>query len=217
MMERMSVVFILALFVLANMVVARTELVVCDDVRAPLTLNPLQEFDSKSHTIVQQIFDGLLAFDENGHVRPGLACAWKRVSPTRMIMTLRDGVLFHNGEKLTTNDVVYTIRAYQDAANGFPARDYFGNITSVRALSVTTLEVQTQIPDGLLEGKLAFLRVLPSAYHASVGNDAFGEKPVGTGPFVFDEKCGTTSITMNKNPQYWKKDLPKGSSARQRV
>ena len=52
-------------------------LVVCDDVADPATLDPQKEFVEKNHTIIQQMFDGLVRIDPDGHIEPALATNWE--------------------------------------------------------------------------------------------------------------------------------------------
>src|SRR5689334_7993460 len=74
------------------------QLVVCDDVTDPTTLDPHKQFSEKNHTIVQQIYEGLVRFNPQGKVEPALAESWERIDPLRTRFHLRKDVLFHDGE-----------------------------------------------------------------------------------------------------------------------
>ncbi len=66
----------------------------------PRTLDPALAADIYSVTIIQQLFDGLVQFDQNLNVIPAIAKSWK-ISPDGLIYTffLREGVKFHNGRE----------------------------------------------------------------------------------------------------------------------
>src|SRR6516225_5462193 len=74
----------------------------------PTTLDPASIRDTYSLSVVQQIFDSLVRFDQTLNVTPALAQFW-RASRDGLIwtFTLRKGVKFHNGREVTADDVVY--------------------------------------------------------------------------------------------------------------
>ena len=88
----------------------RKEFVVCDDVVAPSTLDPHRQFSEKSHTLLQQVYEGLVRFDPEGRVTPALAVSWERVGPLRMRFHLRHGVRFHDGTSFDAEAVRHSIR-----------------------------------------------------------------------------------------------------------
>ena len=63
----------------------------------PGTFDPALARDIYSITIIQQLFDGLIQFDQNLNVIPAIAKSWK-ISPDGLTYTfyLREGVKFHN-------------------------------------------------------------------------------------------------------------------------
>ena len=76
----------------------------------PPTVDPAQMTDNLSEAIVMNVFRGLVAMDpETLAVVPAVASSWT-VSPDNLTYTfqLRDGVTFHNGRPLTSQDVVWS-------------------------------------------------------------------------------------------------------------
>ena len=59
--------------------------------------------------ILHQIYEGLLYWDSGYNNNPSLAESWEAVSETEYIFNLRQGVLFHNGQEMTSEDVVYLL------------------------------------------------------------------------------------------------------------
>ena len=73
------------------------------------TLDPAQAVFSVDVMLIQQLYDGLTAFDKNLNVVPALAKFWE-ISPDGKVYTfeLRDDARFHNGRKVTAFDCVYS-------------------------------------------------------------------------------------------------------------
>ncbi|MEL7218767.1 MAG: ABC transporter substrate-binding protein, partial [Pseudomonadota bacterium] len=83
---------------------------------------------------------------------PGLATSWEITSPTEMVLTIREGVKFHNGEDMTIEDVVWSLENM--ITPGYPARverskEFFGNITGVEVIDDVTLKLMSDKPEPL--------------------------------------------------------------------
>jgi peptide/nickel transport system substrate-binding protein len=184
---------------------------VCDDVVAPVTLDPRKQFSEKNYTIIRQIFDGLVRFDPEGRITPALAISWKRLDPLTMEFKLRQGVRFQNGEPFDAEAVRFSIQSLIDPRTGFPGAGFLNSLDSVEAVDPATIRVKTKFPDGILLNRLASLvTILPPRYIAEHGADYFGSHPVGTGAFRFtewDRKGGR--IVLSANEGYWEKGYPK--------
>ena len=186
------------------------EVVICDDIVEPLTLDPQKQFSEKNLTICQQIFDGLLRFDPEGRIEPALAVSWKRLDPLKVEFKLRKGVQFHNGEPFNAESVKFTIDRYLDPKTGFPALAFISSIDHVEIIDDETVVIVTKFPDGLLLNRLAgFVVMVPPGYVRKVGDIKFAAHPVGTGAFRFVSWEAGKSITLDHNPSYWMPGYPK--------
>lgn len=65
-------------------------------------------------TITEQIFNTLLKVDENGNIIPELAESFEYVTPTELVIKIKQGVKFHNGDTLTSKDVAFSIKRMLD-------------------------------------------------------------------------------------------------------
>ncbi len=194
---------------LASPVLAGPSLVVCDGAEEPATLDPQREFTEKNHTIVQQIYDGLVRFSPSGTIEPALATSWKRLDALRTRFELRDGVKFHNGEPFNAEAVKFTIERYLDPKTGFPAVSFLNSIDRVEIVDPHTVDIITKYPDGLLLNRLAaFVLIVPPQYLREKGEDALQRHPVGTGAFRFEEWTPDTHIKLVANHDYWAEGLP---------
>ena len=183
---------------------------VCDDVQDPLTLDPHKQFAEKNHTLLQQMYEGLVRFDAQGRIEPALAVSWERMGPLRMRFHLRKGVRFHNGDPFDAESVRYTVARYVDPKTGFPALGFISSLDKVEIVDEHTVDVLTKVPDGLLLNRLAgFVLIVPPRYMEENGDGALEGFPVGTGPFRFGSRQLGRSLTMIRNETYWNPGYPK--------
>src|SRR5215467_11133935 len=83
------------------------------EIGEPLTLDTVATTATQTSNITHAVFEELLAFDANWHVRPMLADS---VETSRDGLTytfkLRKGVKFHNGKEMTSEDVVASVNRW---------------------------------------------------------------------------------------------------------
>lgn len=170
---------------------------------SPRTLEPVREFSNVSWRIGFNVFESLIRVDYKGGgaLVPGLATSWRRISPTVLEMTLKDGVRFHNGDLMTSEDVAFSFgeeRMMGANAPGRPiSRIFVGTISRVEAVDPRTVRVITDAPDPMLEQRLAAWTsqiISKRAYQAAANFEAWERAPVGTGPyrlkeFRIDQRC----------------------------
>ncbi|MBI4656494.1 MAG: ABC transporter substrate-binding protein, partial [Elusimicrobia bacterium] len=186
------------------------ELIVCDDVSDPFTLDPQKEFSEKNHTINQQIFDGIVRFDPDGKIEPALAVSWERIDPYRMRFKLRQGVFFHNGEPFDAEAVRFSIERYLNPETGYPGLSFIGSISHAEVVDSNTVDIVTKHPDAILLNRLAgLILIIPPKYIKEHGPENFAARPVGAGPFAFKEWVKGNRIELTANKNYWMKGFPK--------
>lgn len=206
---------LLLALLLAGPVSARAEnggktLSVCDDVRDPLTLDPHKQFAEKNHTLLQQMYEGLVRFDAHGRIEPALAVSWQRRDPLRVRFKLRAGVRFHNGEPFDAEAVRFTIERYLDPKTGFPALGFINSLSKAEVIDDLTVDIVTKFPDGLLLNRLAgFVLVVPPRYMKEKGAEVLESTPVGTGPYRFESWKRGVELAMTRNERYWDAGYPK--------
>ena len=171
----------------------------------PSSIDPFHGFDPDSYTAITACHDSLTCIGGEGELLPGLAREWRRIDPLTVEFTLREGVEFHNGEKLNSDAVVATIAAQRDPANKSPTgQGILGPIKKAEKIDEYRFRLHTEFPDGMLLWRLAmFSDIVPPQALQKHGVDGFKDHPIGTGPFMFDSMEHGKYIRYVRNPKYW--------------
>lgn len=144
-------------------------------------------------------------------LEPGLATSWEQVSPTEWDFAIRQGVKFHDGTTMTTEDVAFSINnTYGDGTEPFAAS---GTIASAVAIDGNTVRVTTKNPDPALLSRMATVmgQVYPQAYYEKVGPEEFGRTPIGTGPYQWAGRIAGESLKLTSFDDYWGSTPPLNS------
>jgi len=185
----------------------------------PATLDPALIADVYGRSVAQQIFDGLVSFDQTLAITPSIAQFWRASRDgLTWTFTLRKGVHFHHGRELTADDVVYSLTRVLDPRLTSGAADLFTNIRGApefrrgevpRVTGLVALDRYT-VQVSLTETSVPFVSVLAVGQAKIVPRDlaerdaaAFGVKPVGTGPFRFERWERGREIVLSANPKYF--------------
>jgi peptide/nickel transport system substrate-binding protein len=178
------------------------------------TVQPLAVTTQMETWVTNLMFDTLLVYDEHLALRPDLATA----VPTRanggisadgktIVVHLRPGVTWHDGQPFTAGDVAFTVRAVLDPKNVVPNRTPYTIITSVATPDPHTVVFHLAKPQAtFFAGVLAGYAIVPAhllAHSANLATDAFGEHPVGTGPYRFVRWVRGDHLDVIANPSYF--------------
>ena len=196
------------------MVMAETFRVCLSDSINTGTLDPHKSWNMMAHQVLSAIFNTLVKMDQEGEIIPQLATEWKRLDELTIQFELRQGVTFHNGEPFDAEAVKFTFDRALDPATRWPVGSTVANIDRVDVVDEYTVNVVSKIPDSLLLREVAaWFFILPPKYLAEVGEEAFGDRPVGTGPYKFVEWRGKGTdhydVVLEANEDYWAEGLPK--------
>ncbi|WP_348243235.1 ABC transporter substrate-binding protein [Leptolyngbya sp. DQ-M1] len=201
----------------------------------PTNLEPGNVTDGNSLIVHNQIYNRLIQFKPGTtELEPSLATAWSASKDGKTwTFKLRQGVKFHDGTAFNANAVKFNVDRWWDKnnPNGFrnAGKSYeiwgqiFGGykgepdslIQDVRVVDDSTLQFVLKQPFAAFPTAIAaayFGIASPSAIQkagANYGTPAGGA--VGTGAFVFKGWQSGDRITLEKNPNYWKPELPKSN------
>ncbi len=161
--------------------------------------------------ISQQVWDTLIYRDPTtGTYKGQLATDWAYTDPKTLELNLRTGVKFHDGSEFTSEDVVYTLTFVSKPENRATTQANVNWIDRVEALGPHKVRIVTKTPfPAAIDYLSGPLVIHPAKYYAQVGPKGMNEKPVGSGPFRVSSHVVGKSLTLERNPDYFK-DSPKG-------
>src|SRR5690606_5521170 len=116
--------------------------------------------------------------------------------------TILEGVTFHNGDPLTSEDIKYTYDWIMNPDNASTRSGDFGLVNSVEAPDPHTVVITLTEPDTTFMVSVATTFIYPATYHAEIGEDAFKGEPVGSGPFRLVEWIPAQSTTLERFDDY---------------
>ena len=150
--------------------------------------------------------DPLITWDENFEFIPAIAEDWT-VSEDGLTWTfeIRDDVYFHNGDKLTSADVMFSIEHWQDPESWNPWSPYLSyNFDTMYCPDEYTFVYKTIKPEHPLLICFSDVRIYPKDYIETNGWDAWKEHPIASGPWEFVEFVSADHITFSANTEHWR-------------
>ncbi|SIQ18527.1 peptide/nickel transport system substrate-binding protein [Alkalispirochaeta americana] len=178
----------------------------------PRSLDPHRTNDQPSSRVKKQIYDTLMYQTSDLTVTgDGLAESYEVISPTEFAFTLRQGVLFHNGEELTSEDVKFTFERMREL--NAPAAFLVNALDRVEIIDDYNFVMHLSFPFGPFITHLAHpATAIINKKAVLEAGDNYGRNPVGTGPFAFVEWRSGDSLTLRRFDDHFR-----GPAASERV
>ena len=172
--------------------------------------NPGVNRDGNTDGVILHIVEGLVGYTNSGEVKPLLAKSFE-TSADGLTYTfkLRTDVKFHNGKALTADNVVWNWTRYLKPETKWTCRNDFAeggaaHVTGVKAVDAATVEITLEKPSAVFLGLMSrpecgYTGIISPE---SVGADGSFIKPIGTGPFQWDEWKKGEYIRLAKFAEY---------------
>lgn len=161
-------------------------------------------------TIAQHIFEGLYTFDSTYKPVPLLVKNSEIKNEGKLIVLhLREGVLFHNGKELTSEDVVSSLNRWGKYGARGPV--LYSHIDKVESVDKYTVNMYFKDVFAPWQNLLAFINggptILPKEImEASSGEPIKIEDYIGTGPYKFEEWKSGRDISLKRFDDYVGRD-----------
>jgi peptide/nickel transport system substrate-binding protein len=178
----------------------------------PGTMDPQMHRQRYTQIISHAMREKLFYQEPPGlQLQPLLAESVTQVDETTYDVKIREGVLFHNGDELTSEDVAFTFNRLWDPATESP-RARMGNMANVEGVEVIdryTVRWTTKVPFGPPDTAVRGLHftgqeILHKATYENLSMDeARTHPPIGVGPFKFVEWIPDQRVVMEANEDYW--------------
>lgn len=152
------------------------------------SLSPDDGGPSMQFILIANIHNPLVQMDENVQFVPILADSFEQSADgLTYTFKLKTGVTFQNGDPFSSADVKYTYEYFMNPDNATINGVDFEPIATVDAPDDATVVVTLKNVYPAFINKVATMSILPSKYHAEIGEDAYKGKPIGTGAFKLKE------------------------------
>ena len=156
-------------------------------------------------SIYQAIFDPYIGQAADLSFKPGLLTKWGwNEDRSKVTMELRSDATWHDGSKVTPEDVVWSLTRAADPKGGNPIQFVWSKINNFK-IDGQTITADVVEFEPVLFKWMAFLTgyVLPKAYYEKVGAEGFEKAPIGSGPYKVDAFERNAFLRLKAHPGYW--------------
>ena len=173
----------------------------------PQYLNPVIAATDVDEDVSRLVFSGLTRYDQTGAIIPDLASAFRTERDGRIwTFDIRDDATWHDGQPVTADDVVFTVKLLQDRGYVGPYSDAFRAVTvdrvAPRTVRFTLPDVYGPFADSTTVPLLPF-HLLGNVPYAELPRQTFNSSPIGTGPFRVTE-VDARQIVLLRNDDFYR-------------
>lgn len=174
----------------------------------PDTLDPVQMTTTTVANVVDYVVETLTRLDEQGKIRPWLAESWSVSADGRQYtFKLRQGVVFQDGTPFDARAVKWNFDRLKDGSVRVPIRAPYP-IERTDVVDTSTVRVTLTRPSAPFVSALSWTTaglISPGSVDKSGNSYKNIVHPVGTGPYVFEQRRKGESVTVSRYAKYWGK------------
>jgi peptide/nickel transport system substrate-binding protein len=171
-------------------------------------LDPHDHAETPTNIVVSQVYEGLMGRDKEGGIIAKLATEWERVESGTVRFTLRDGITFHNGDPVTSEDVRYSLRRIEtEEVGGALPQD--GDLAGGKTLeNIAAGDGEVTVTFGGLNPIVFSLfatngQIMQQSWVENNENSFINRNTNGTGPFQVTDYQSGTSVSYERYEDYW--------------
>jgi peptide/nickel transport system substrate-binding protein len=177
----------------------------------PQNLNPFTcACENGSLQVMVQVFDTLVRYaTPDATARPvgDLARSWT-ISPDGLTYTFKlRAARFSNGQPVTAQDVKYSLTRASNPSSAYGGLYPIAGIATPDP-STVVLKLKTPAPGLIYSLGFPAASIAPEGVVKREGDAAFGQHPIGSGPFVVTRWLHGQELDLGRNPDYWQAGLP---------
>src|ERR1700733_10136606 len=166
-------------------------------------LDPTLTTSYVARIVLAGLCDKLFDIDGKPNIVPQLATAYEWADDRTLVIHLRSGVKFQDGETMDANAVKYSLERHLTLAGSF-RKSEISSIDHVEVVDPSTVRIVLKGPSGAFLAQLTDRSGMvypPKATEAAGKN--FALHPVCSGPFSFVERVAQDPETLERFPVYW--------------
>lgn len=169
------------------------------------TINPILSNNKYVQEISKTIYDSLLDVTDEYKIEKNLLKDWAKTSETTYLLKLRDDIKWSDGQKLTIDDVIYTIDILKNIPSIYSYNVQYVIRTDTIDENTIQLTLDHEIP--FFEYNLIFPIMSKKYYEGQVFyNTEKNNMPVGTGKYKIIQN-NDNEIILAQNDQYTRSNL----------
>jgi len=172
----------------------------------PSRLNPILATDSSSSEITNFIFSALLKYDKSGKKIVGdLAERFYFEDNKTLIFKLRENVYWHDGEKFSAEDVLFTFNLINSKEISSPYTSTFREVESVEVVDKYRVRVIYKRPY-FKALEVWMMGILPKHIlkdEKNIMSSSFNKHPIGTGPYKLTKLIYSKNIELSAFDKYY--------------
>lgn len=171
----------------------------------PDTLNPVLSQNLYYGDISNLMFESIVGLDKNQKPVPELSDKWD-VSPDGLTWTfhIRDNVKWHDGMPFSAEDVEFTVSTILNPSVKSLYKNNLDNVSTFSTVDKSNFSIVLKKPDSFTPEHMTFPVI---AKHCFVDEDIITSprnmKPVGTGPYKFEEYSEKKDLKLVMNESWW--------------
>ncbi|MBX4200696.1 peptidoglycan-binding protein [Candidatus Parcubacteria bacterium] len=179
----------------------------------PRFINPIYgETNDVDRSLIDLVFSGLMTYDKDGNIVKDLAKSYIISGDGKTYtFTLNDNILWHDGHKLTADDVIFTIKTIQNSDYKSPLRANWIDVDTEKISDNSLRLVLKQPYNSFLEN--CTLKIIPAHIWQNILPEnftlsAYNLQPIGSGPFSFSNLVQTKTgfvetLNLQSNRRYF--------------
>lgn len=177
----------------------------------PASVDPNNSDAQPHYQVTRQIYETLFVYDKEFNLEPCLAESYKYEDDETIIIKLRQGVKFHNGEEFKASDVLFTFKRIFDEK--LPSLHNISKlvIDKCEAIDDYTLKLVTDGPAPtqlkMFEGPAT--AIMSEKAFIDFNGDFLNGAACGTGPYKFVSYDPGDKVVLVANENYWMEGQPK--------
>ena len=176
----------------------------------PPTLDPARVGTYGNSWVSSQIYDTLVRYSPEWELGPCIAESWKQVDPLTLVFTIRQDAKFWDGNPVTADDVVFSLKRQRDPGPARYTLERLGNVESIDKTGPWEVDRQVRRsgrapsrswpPPRRAVVQKAFVEAAGQAYGS-------GNNVMGSGTYKLASWTSGSEIELEANPDYWDPDL----------
>ncbi len=181
----------------------------------PVTLDPQEQLSGGMLQFSHMAFDPLVRWDRELGFEPRLAEKWTRIDEKTMRFTLRKGVTFHTGNKLTSKDIQFSFNRLKESPD---FKGIFTEFESVKIIDDHTFDLVTKSAFPLVLNNATYIFAMDSKFYSGKeangknkdeivksGNSFASRNLSGTGPYIVSNREQGVRVDFKRYANYWDK------------